>query len=46
MTACFEKNSLFGLPCVSFVNVYQFLYVFFFPFWFSGWDVGFDCIYS
>ena len=25
MNTCFRKNYSFGLPCVSFVNVYQFM---------------------
>ena len=37
MTTCFEKSCLFSLQCVSFVNVYQFV----FPFGFEGamWDL-------
>ena len=41
MTTCLGKSCSFGVLCVSFVNVYQFLCVSFFPFGFEGgmWDV-------
>ena len=41
MTTCLRKSCSFGLLCVSFVNVYQFLCVSSFPFGFEGgmWDV-------
>ena len=45
MTICLRKSCLFGLMCVSFVNVNQ-LYVCFFPFGFEALDVGFDCFSS
>ena len=44
MVICMGKSCSFGLPCVSFINVYQFACVCFFPFLFRGFDVGFDCI--
>ena len=44
MTACLGKSCSFGLLCVSFVNVYQF--VCFFPFKFCEWEMGFGCISS
>ena len=44
MTTCLGKSCIFGLLCVSFVNVYQILCVFFFPFGYWGWDVGCDYI--
>ena len=31
MTTCLEKSCSFVLLCVTFVNVYQFVYVCFFP---------------
>ena len=56
MTTCLRKSSSFGLTCVSFVKVYQFVYVLFL-FGFEGgvWDLNvsvpdhclsfyFDCI--
>ena len=46
MTTCFGKSCLFGLLCVSIMNVYQLVYVCFFPFWFWGLGVGFNCISS
>ena len=42
MTTCLGKSCSFGLPCVSFVNVYQFVCVCAsFPFGFEGgmWDL-------
>ena len=41
MTTCLEKSCSFGLLCMYFVNVYQFLCVLFFPFGFQGglWDL-------
>ena len=36
MTTCLGKSCLFGLPCVSFVGVYQILCVSFFPFSIEG----------
>ena len=41
MTICLGKSCPFGLLCVSFVNVYQFLCVSFFSFGFEGgmWDL-------
>ena len=45
MTSCLGKSCIFGLLCVSFVNVYQILCVFFFPFGYLGWDVGCDYIF-
>ena len=40
MTTCLEKSCLFGLHCVSFVNIYQFVCAIF-PFGFGGgmWDL-------
>ena len=38
-------TGLFGIECVSFVNVYQFLCVLL-SLLIRGWDVGFDCINS
>ena len=35
------KSCTFGLRCVVFVNVYQFVGVFF-PFSVLGWHIGFD----
>ena len=46
MNACLGKSCLFGLLCMSFVNVYEFLWVSFFPFWILGLDVGLDGINS
>ena len=47
MTTCLEKSSSFGLLCMAFVEVYEFLCtVCFFAFWFWGKDVEFDCINS
>ena len=43
MTTCLGKSCSFGLSCVSFVNVYQFVCASF-PF---GFECGkFDCISS
>ena len=42
ITICLGKSCSFGLPCVSFVNVYQFVCVCAsFPFGFEGgvWDL-------
>ena len=40
MTTCLRKSGSFCLPCLSFVNGYQFLCVFSFPIGFDGgmWD--------
>ena len=41
MIICLEKNQLFGLPCVSCVNLYQFSVFASFPFGSEGgmWDL-------
>ena len=45
MTTCLEKSCSFGLLCMSYVNVYKFVFVL--PsLLVLGWDVGFDCISS
>ena len=38
---CLGKSCSFGVLCVSFVNVYEFVYVLQFPFGFEGvmWDL-------
>ena len=36
MNSCFGKSCLFGLLCVSFVNVYQFVCLLFFSYGFEG----------
>ena len=37
MSSCFRKSCSFGLPCVSFLNVYHFMFVCAsFPFGFEG----------
>ena len=45
MSTCLGKSCLFGLTCVSFVNVCQFVYVLL-ALLFLGWDMRFDCINS
>ena len=41
MTTCLGKSCSFGLLCVHFVNVYEFVCAVFFPFEFEGgmWDL-------
>ena len=41
MTTCMGKRCCFGLPCMSFVNVYLFVYVISLPCGFEGdvWDL-------
>ena len=46
MTTCLEKSCSFGLLCVYFVNVYQFMCVPFFPLGFEGGNLEFDYINS
>ena len=43
MTTCLRKSCSFGLLCVSFMNVDQFVFVLLILLlW--GWDVGFDLL--
>ena len=45
MTTCLGKSSLFGLPCVSFMNYCQCILILL-PSWFWEQDVESDCISS